>query len=56
MATTQWGLPNDLTLASPNNPAADINALAEATDTALSAAVEAAVIAADDKTRVLAGG
>lgn len=42
MATQQWGLPNELTLASPNNPPADINALAEATDTALSAAVNAA--------------
>ena len=46
MATTQWGLPNELTLASPNNPPADINALAEATDDALTAAVTAA----DNKT------
>lgn len=42
MPTAQWNLPNDITLASPNNPPADINTLAEAVDTALTAAVDAA--------------
>ena len=35
MPTPNWNLPNDLTLAAPNNPPADINALANAVETAL---------------------
>ena len=37
MPTPNWNLPNDLTLAAPNNPPADINALANAVETALDA-------------------
>ena len=35
MPTPNWNLPNGLSLASPNNPPADINALANAVENAL---------------------
>ena len=41
MPTEKYGLPNDITLASPNNPPADINALAEAVETALASLITA---------------